>query len=67
MKRLLACLLLLSVILCFSACGGEGGGVFESMTEGTQQSESESTSESDGISIGEDSDAENWDEFIPFD
>ena len=68
MKKLLAAVLLFSVILCFSACGGgEGGGMFESLTEDSGESGSESfESQNGGISVGEDSDADNWGEFTPF-
>lgn len=66
-KKLISFFLLLTLLLSFSACGGEGGGVFESLTEETRESESaESESDDGGISLGVDSDADNWGEFTPF-
>ena len=67
-KKLVAIFLLVTLLLTLSACGGgEGGGVFESLTEGSRESQSvESESEGGGISMGEDSDADKWGEFTPF-
>ena len=66
-KKLVAIFLLVTLLLTLSACcGGEGGGVFESLTEGSRESVSEESESKGGISMGEDSDADKWGEFKPF-